>query len=463
MREAPRSTIAALATAPHPAGIAVVRASGPETKAALRALFRGKKIPSEHAREMIFGDLLDYKSGEVIDHALAVFMPGPHSFTGEDVAEFQFHGSPLIVEKLLRSLYAFGCVPAEAGEFTKRAFLNGKLDLAQAEAIGELITATSEQALKIAGEHLKGKFSAVITSLGDPLRDTLAQIEATIDFPDEDISPDSRSALRSVMTTALESIQALLTTYSYGQVVRDGYRVLLCGRPNAGKSSLLNALLGRPRAIVSPISGTTRDLIEESAIIGGYRYVFCDSAGLRSSTQDSIEQMGIELAKERVPWADLVLFIVDATDTSHEWKEVLEYLRLHAKKIWMVTNKLDLNPQAMSHFFCDSTICSQNFYLSVKTRAGLSSLLEALTREVHQTVTHSSEANQIVTNERQRSCLYKAEEALVQTIKVLDEELPLEIVSADLRSTLRSLDELIGKTHTEDILGRVFSKFCIGK
>ncbi len=456
------TTIAALATAPAPAGIAVVRVSGPEVKTALRVLFRSKKSPVDHHREMIFGDLIDHKTSSVIDHALAVYMPGPHSFTGEDVAEFQFHGSPLLVQKVLRSLFAFGVVPAEPGEFTKRAFLNGKLDLVQAEAIAELINATSEQALRVAGEHLKGRFSDSIELLGEPLRDSLAEIEATIDFPDEDIEPKKLTKIRESIVRAHEQINALLHTYSFGQVLREGYRVLLCGRPNAGKSSILNLLLGRPRAIVSEVSGTTRDLIEESALLGGYKFVFCDSAGL-TETENTVEKIGVQLAKERIPWADLILFIVDATDTGTEWNTILEYLRQHAKKIWMVTNKIDLNPEAFSTFFCDSTICAQNFYISAKTKDGSEALIAALIEEIKRGIGGNEDGSNIVTNERQRSCLNRAHEALTQCQKIIDEKLPLEIISADLRRALSALEEIIGKTHTEDILGRIFSKFCIGK
>ena len=411
---------------------------------------------------MIFGDLIDHKTSTEIDHALAVYMPGPHSFTGEDVAEFQFHGSPLLVQKLLKSLFAFGAIPAEPGEFTKRAFLNGKLDLIQAEAIADLINATSEQSLRVAGEHLRGRFSDSITSIGEPLRDSLAELEASIDFPDEDIEPKKLSAISHTLSVAQKQIDALLHTYSFGQVLREGYRVLLCGRPNAGKSSILNLLLGRPRAIVSEVSGTTRDLIEESALLGGYRFVFCDSAGL-TETENTVEKIGIQLAKDRIPWADLILFVVDASDTGGEWRTVLEYLRGQAKKIWMVTNKIDLNPEAFSTFFCDSTICAQNFYISAKTKDGADALMAALIEEIKQGVGGSDEANNIVTNERQRGCLIRANESLIQCQKVISEKLPLEIVSADLRRALNALEEIIGKTHTEDILGRIFSKFCIGK
>lgn len=455
-------TIAALATAPAPAGIAVIRMSGPQTKTAIKALFRSEHNPITQPRRLVLGELIDYKSSLPIDRALAVYMPAPHSFTGEDVGEFQFHGSPLLVQKILRSLFAFGITPAEPGEFTRRAFLNGKMDLVQAEAIADLINASSEQALKIAGEQLKGRFSDVIVKIGDPLRDALAELEAGIDFPEEGITPPSLELIGAKITTARGRIADLLNTYSFGHLVREGFRVLLCGAPNVGKSSILNMLIGAQRAIVTEISGTTRDLIEEQTMIGGFRFVICDSAGITETT-DRVEQIGVELAKERVAWADLVVLVTDATDTSERWREVAKLIQGQARKIWMVVNKIDLNPKAFGAIFCDSNICQQNFYVSVKTNAGVQSFIDALVDEVRLSLPRQNEGNTIVTNERHRHCLEEAEKSLSTAVTAIAEKLPVEIVSAELRRGLNSLDELIGRTATEDILGRIFSKFCIGK
>lgn len=456
------STIGALATAPSPAGIAVVRVSGPKTRTVLKALFRAKKDIVSRPRNLVYGELIDYKSGAVIDRALAVYMPGPNSFTGEDVCEFQFHGSPILVEKILRSLFAFGVKAAEPGEFTRRAFLNGKMDLVQAEAIADVIAATSDQALKIAGEHLKGRFSATIKDIGEPLRDALAELEASIDFPEEEIEPKKLEQLGEIFKAALAGIDRLYRTYSYGYMVKEGFRVLLCGRPNSGKSSILNLLLGTERAIVTEISGTTRDLIEEPATINGYKFIFCDSAGIRD-TEDKVEQIGVNLARGRIEWADLVLCVVDSTDKTGDWQNVIAELRGKARKIWMITNKIDLNQNAIGSFFCDSKTCAQNFYLSAKTRDGFESLLEALVEEVSSSLAVTSEASNIVTNERQKDCLLRASRALESAAAAIESKHPPEIVSADLRNALTALDEIIGKTYTEDILGRIFSKFCIGK
>lgn len=456
------STIAALATAPAPAGIAVIRVSGPKTKMALRALFESSADPAADPRRLMYGKILDHQSGAVIDKAMAVFFPGPHSYTGEDVAEFQFHGSPVLIERILRSLFAFGIVPAEPGEFTKRAFLSGKIDLVQAESVCDLINATSEQALKIATDHLEGRFSQAVNEIGEPLRNTLAEIEAAIDFPEEDIQPQRIEEICTTLKNCRDRIELLLKTYTYGQVVREGFRVLLCGRPNVGKSSLLNLLLDRDRAIVASVSGTTRDLLEEEATLGGYRFIFCDSAGITDSV-DVVEKKGIELARSRIPWADLVLLISDATDDTGDWLSIIPELQGKAKKIWMVTNKIDLNPKAFSSHFCDSSVCAQNFYLSAKTRDGLDALIKALIEEVRHSSAETGQASNVVTNERHRSCLSNAREALGRAIDAALRKLPLEIVSAEIRLALNALEELVGKTVPEDILGRIFSRFCIGK
>jgi tRNA modification GTPase len=457
------STIAALATAPAPAGVAVIRVSGPRTKLALKALFRGKKDPLRLPRTLIFGDILDFKTGGVIDRGLAVFMPAPWSFTGEDVAEFQFHGSPVLVQQVLRSIYAYGIAPAAAGEFSKRAFLNGKLDLTQAEAIADVINAKGEEELRFAGEQLKGRLSQAVAAVGEPLRDVLAELEATIDFPEEDIKPEQLDSLVARVDIALTKVGQLLGSYSYGAMVKEGVRVLLCGAPNAGKSSLLNVLLGKRRAIVSEVSGTTRDLIEEEATLAGYKFVFCDSAGIRE-TNDTVEKIGVELAKERIPWADLVFLVVDATDATQAWRETLTLLKEKGSRVWMIVNKIDLNPAALSQIVCESAFCQRNFFISAKSGAGIGPLIEALVEDVAASMPEKGDVGEIVTNERHRDCLERASQSLGSFVDgVRTNGSPVTILTADIKDALGALDEIVGKTYTEDILGRIFSKFCIGK
>jgi len=456
------STIAALATAPAPAGVAVVRVSGPRARAALGALFKSTKDPAVDPRRLTLGTLIDHSSGKIIDHAMAVFMPGPHSFTGEDVCEFQLHGSPGIVQKALRSLFAFGAIPAEPGEFTKRAFLNGKIDLTQAEAICDLISATGDQALSVASEQLNGRLSSALSKIGEPLRDILAELEASIDFPEEGIEPAKLGEISSQVATARLQIEQLLRSYRYGQAIREGFKVLICGRPNVGKSSILNLLLGHERAIVSPISGTTRDLIEEQAIFAGYRFILCDSAGL-TDTEDLVEQIGIARARQRIAWADLVLCVADATDTTNSWRTVLPQLAEAAKKIWVITNKLDLSSEAIGTSEVDHTICARHLHLSAKTRAGFDTLVQALVEEVAATRGDFAESSEVVANERHRQCLETARQSLLAASDAITSGLPAEVISGEVRLSLSALEEIVGKTYTEDILGRIFSKFCVGK
>lgn len=453
-------TIAALATAPAPAGVAVIRVSGEKAAAILSRFFRSERTPADAPRELIYGNVLD-DTGEAIDSGLAVFMPGPKSFTGEDVAEFQIHGSPVLAQKLLRALVSSGLVRmAEAGEFTRRAFLNGKLDLTQAEAIAEVIEASSEHGLRVAKEHLEGKLSSVVDGLGEPLRDALAELEAGLDFPEEDIEPDNLQKIETTLHSLSKKLSDLSESYRSGAKLREGFKVLLCGPPNAGKSSLLNALLGRRRAIVSEISGTTRDLIEESMTLDGFRLVLCDSAGI-TETEDQIERIGVELSLERLEWADLVLVVVDGSDPELDWKALLKLLEKNGKPLWLIRNKSDLETAAIPREH--RAKFEKEFQISVAAETGLDLLRKALTEKISSLEFSTSETSLLVTEARHYDCLRQAKERLDEALAALRNGLPGEVVSAEIRLSLKALEELVGKTYTEDILGRIFSKFCIGK
>lgn len=458
----PTTTIAAIATAPAPAGVAIVRLSGPAAGPTLTHLFRGATDPRLDPRRLTYGEIIDPTTGDTLDRGLVVYMPGPKSFTGEDIVEFHIHGSPLIAQRLLRTLLARGIAPARPGEFTERAFLNGKLDLIQAEAVADLIAATSEHALELAEEQLAGRLSSALTAIGEPLRTALAELEASIDFSDEDIAPASLDEIARLLADAQNHIATLLASYAFGSTVKEGLRVLLTGLPNVGKSSLLNVLLGRERAIVTPISGTTRDLIEETATIGGYGVVLCDSAGI-TETLDPVEKIGIELARGRVAWADLVLYVVSADTPSETWLPLLESLRSNAREVWLVVNKIDLAANDPPPRLPRPRGCTREFAISAKTRAGCADLTAAIVETIEGRRVEGGASGVAVTNERQRRCLETASDTLDRALNGVRERAPVEIVSADVRATINSLDEIVGRTYTEDILGRIFSRFCIGK
>jgi len=452
------ATIAALATPPAPAGVAIVRVSGTGAAHALSLIFRGTTNPVSDPRRLCYGTIVEPATGATLDHGLAVFMPGPHSYTGEDVVELQFHGSPLIAQRILRALFSLGVSPAEPGEFTRRAFLNGKLDLVQAEAVADLIAATSERALRLAEEQLGGRLSHAVERIGDPLRNALAELEALIDFSDEDIAPASLSEIAQIIADARDHTTRLIDSYNFGSIVKEGFRVLIAGLPNVGKSSLLNLLLARERAIVTPISGTTRDLIEEEITIGGYRFVVCDSAGI-TDTHDPVERIGVALARERIGWADLVLYVVGADTPVATWLPLLESIRPSARRMWLLVNKIDLQPTELT----PAAGCEKVIYLSAKTRIGLDTLTADLVAAVEHRRADGGDSGVALTNERQRRCLDEARTALNRALEGLGAHAPIEIVSADVRTAIAALAEIVGQTYTEDILGRIFARFCIGK
>ncbi len=449
------STIAALTTAPYPSGVAVIRISGNKAKETLEFITDEKNVSSK-IRNLTLSNIINPQTKEILDSALVVFMKAPNSFTGEDCAEIQFHGSPLIAKKILNVLYENGVEPAEPGEFSKRAFINNKIDLSQAEAICDLISATNDRALKLAQENLSGKLSSILTQIGEPVRDVLAEIEASIDFPEEEINPDTLSKIKENIYQASQKISNLIDSFEYGAILRDGYRVLLCGKPNVGKSSILNLLLGKDRAIVSDISGTTRDLIEESMDLNGYKVVLCDTAGIRESN-DKIEQIGVKLAKNRFDWADLILYVVDANNPDSYEENFLEDLNSHSSNVSVLVNKIDLSVKLSTNKIANS------LKLSCSTKEGLNDLLTFIIGKIEDSQKIFSESNHILTNERHKNCLNNSQAALKEAIIAIDKSLPLEIISSEIRIALTALNEIIGKTYTEDILGRIFSKFCIGK
>ena len=452
-------TIAAIATPLGEGGLAVIRLSGPQALAVADRSFEpvGKSsvTPSKAPTHTIqYGRIV--RQNKVVDEVLLAVMRAPRTFTKEDIVEITCHGGLLPAKLVLDTVLENGARLAEPGEFTKRAFLNGRLDLAQAEAVIDLIHSRTELALAAANEQLAGKLSQRINQLRDDMMKTLAHIEAHIDFPDEDISPDTKDQLLGRLERGVAFMDELLRTADEGQILRRGIRAAIIGRPNAGKSSLLNQLLGHDRAIVSSIPGTTRDTIEETANVRGLPVVFVDTAGLREAG-DEIEVEGIRRSRASLTKAELILHVFDAAEPLTPADE--NYLREFAgKKCILIRNKVDLpirlelpankKPPAVD--------------VSCITGQGLDALKDAI-KEVIWSGEIKSEMLQVMINSRHQDALKRARTATLQAAEGLHADRTLELVAMDLHIAVNAVGEVVGKTTTEDLLDSIFSQFCIGK
>jgi tRNA modification GTPase len=441
-------TIAAISTPPGEGAIALVRISGPAAVSIAEKIFRGKKRPSRFASHIqCFGDIVT-ESGGLIDEVMMSIHRAPASYTGEDIVEISCHGGTLVTAKVLEACLHAGARGARPGEFTERAFLNGKMDLTQAEAVIDLIRARTDLALRSATEQLEGKLGEQIKGIRDSLVDLLAHVEASIDFSEEGIAPDEGNSLRVRLDSVREQIAALLATADHGRILRDGVRVVIYGATNAGKSSLLNRLLGYERVIVSDAPGTTRDTIEETVNLCGVPVRLLDTAGLRTSTSD-IEREGIARTERSLQKADLRLHIIDrnAAPPAHFEQNA------NGNEL-LVLNKSDLpeHPEWKN---------TNALRVSCVTGDGLGALEnEILSRISKQNLRPE---NALAINMRHRDCLRRALEACDRARKTLDKTFSPEYLSVDLNEALEAVGEVIGTVGVEQILDSVFGQFCIGK
>ena len=455
--------IAAIATGGNPTAIGIVRVSGEGCFACCDRVFRafnGSPFSQQTPRNMVFGEMLDAQ-GRVIDQGLAVRFPGPRSYTGEDSAEFHCHGSPVVLRELLDALFAAGARQAKAGEFTQRAFLNGRLDLTQAEAVIDLIDAETAAAARNAAAQLDGGLRRVLEPIQDSLLDITSRFYAVVDYPDEDIEDVKPEQVAEALSSAEKQLSSLLATCQRGKVLKSGVRTAIVGRPNAGKSSLLNALAGYERAIVTDIPGTTRDTVEESVLCGGVLLRLIDTAGIRD-TEDVVEQKGVERSRKALESADLVLAVVDGSVPLTD--EDLEVLRLAAENPrWIaVFSKCDLwDTKAHSVGIIGSPAPAASVTLSSVTGEGLGDLENAVAALFP--AGDPKEAGSLLTDQRQEEAARRARDAVRRAKDALENGLTPDAVLTDAEEALDSLGELTGRTAKEEIVSRIFSRFCVGK
>ena len=454
-------TIAAVATPAGPGAIGILRLSGPEAVSAASAAFRasdGRPLEAHPPRRLIYGDLLD-REGAVIDKVLATYTRGPASYTGEDTAELHCHGAPMVLSLGLESLFSHGARQAGPGEFTRRAFLNGRLDLVQAEAVGDLLEASSWEGARHAAGQLSGALSRRIGGIYSALVDVMAHFHAVLDYPDEDIDPFRESELEVVLSRQAAQLRALLATCRRGSQILHGLRCAIVGRPNAGKSSLLNALLGYERAIVTEIPGTTRDTVEETVTVGGTLLRLIDTAGLRD-TPDRVEQMGVERSRAAMESAELILVLWDSSSpVTQEDGELLSQAMSLAPTV-LVRSKSDLLSAPLPLLSLDPM--PPVVELSARTGQGLEELEQAI-RSALPRQTGEEAYGELLTNARQEEAASRALERLEGAQAGLSAGVTPDALLTDVEEALSALGELTGASVREDITDRIFQRFCVGK
>ncbi len=455
MRE---DTIAAVATAAGEGGIGIVRISGEDALDILNKIF----VPVSETiknRVLYYGHIVDPATGKVVDEVMSVYMKGPHSYTAEDVVEIQCHGSSVSLRKILDLALKNGARLAERGEFTKRAFLNGRLDLSQAEAVIDLIKAKSEKNFDVALNQLEGVFSAKIRDIRADLVDVLVNLTVNIDYPDEDIEEMTYAKLEESLNNIKNKIEKLLSTADTGRIIREGLRVSIVGKPNVGKSSLMNALMGENRAIVTDIPGTTRDTIEESIIIKNIPIILTDTAGIHE-TDDIIEKIGIEKSKETFNNSDLIIFVLDASkELEGEDKEIIEHIG--DRKTIVMLNKQDKGAVITGEFIKEMIPQAVILESALIKGDGIDELADTVENLVYDGEVSQGE-NLMVTNVRHQNLLDEGKKCMEDALGMAEFRQPLEFIEIDVNRCYEALGEIIGET-AADIIDKVFERFCLGK
>jgi tRNA modification GTPase len=451
-------TIAAVSTPPGNGGIGIVRVSGSHAVSIADTLFKPVTSGGLQSHRFYFGSIFDPETGYLIDEAMAVIMRAPRSYTREDVLELHCHGGMLVVEQVLALVLANGSRLADPGEFTRRAFLNGRIDLVQAEAVMDIISSQTNQALHLAQRQRGGALSLRIESVRSALLQALAMVEAYIDFPEDDLGDADSQAISASVDAANVAVTDLLAGFNEGRILREGISVLIVGKPNTGKSSLLNRLLNENRAIVTHLPGTTRDIIEETLNLGGLPVRLLDTAGIRH-THDLVESEGIARALDKIPLADLILFVLDSS--RHLDSDDLTILdALADKTVIAVLNKSDcpavLELPASFGLFKQLSVSAFN-------GDGLNSLKDVIRSTFLRDAAHDSRDCVAISHARQRDALESSRRIISRVVSDLESGLSLELLAVDLREALAAVGSITGQTTTDDVLDKVFSSFCIGK
>lgn len=458
-------TICAISTAPGIGGIAVIRVSGTNAFSICDQLFQakheGKKLCTQKAYTLLYGTFSH--NGEVIDEVMAAVFRSPHSFTGEDTVEISCHGSIYIQQQILQSLIQQGCRLAKPGEFTQRAFMNGKMDLSQAEAVADLIASTSSGQHRLAMNQMRGGFSSELKALREKLVYITSLMELELDFADhEELEFADRKELKDIAALIEQTMSKLAHSFKAGNAIKNGIPVAIIGETNAGKSTLLNLLLNEDKAIVSDIHGTTRDVIEDTVNINGIMFRFIDTAGIRE-THDTIEALGIERSFQAINRADIVLWVIDHTEAEKQIAALSDKVLplCEGKKLLLIFNKSDLKTSSATIGLSGFPENTQVVSLSAKYKEGLDNLQALLAEAAHLPALSSNDI--IVTNVRHYEALTNALDAIHRVQEGLSTELPADLISQDLRECIFYLSDIIGEVTTDEVLGNIFKNFCIGK
>lgn len=448
------NTICAISTPNGVGGISIIRMSGKDSLKFASSVFKCKDIDvyDFEPNKLYLGT---FSFEDIREKCFCVYFKAPRSYTGEDLIEFQCHGGIAITNMILKSLVKVGCSLAGAGEFTKRAFINGKLSLDEAEGVIDIINAESESEIKAGYNLMKGTLHQEVDKIQNKVTEILSKIEVALDYPDEDLEEETSIDVKSEVNTLLDKLKKLANTYSSGRLIKQGTKIAIVGKTNVGKSSLLNGLINYDRAIVTNIEGTTRDVLEETFVYKGIKFILLDTAGIRN-TQDTVEQIGIEKSKESIENADLVLFVIDGSQKLDK-QDLDIWSMVSDKKCIIVLNKNDLGEQPLSFDTLDKSIIS----ISAQQNHNLDKLKET----IYNTVIDNKilESNVVITNQRHIVAINNAIESMEKVISAINQYISLDLVSIDLKSAWLYLGEITGVTENEEIINSIFTKFCVGK